>query len=314
MLTQLEIKNFRGFSALDLKGLQRVNLVVGRNNCGKTSLLEAIALVAHRETFSRLPGLLRSTSGNADERYYKWLLKDAETPVPAIVSVKGVTRSRTIRLVPPGAESVPGEQTFVHGRDFVYCGQQSEVDANCSVVSVEHRSPEELVKLFAAAVKRKGGEEMIEALVRKVDDRIRKIRVAPFDDGNHIMVDIGLSQMLPLSQVGQGINRILAVFSELVGQKPAVCLIDEIENGIHHSMLEEIWNGLAVAAESLDIQVFVTTHSHECIEAAHRAFSKRGKYDLSVIQLFRIEAGIQGRVVDRDHIEAALAGDIDLRS
>ncbi len=314
MLSCLEIENFRGFSSLKLSGLQRVNLVVGRNNSGKTSLLEAVALVARAEMFDSLPNLLRNTTGNVDERYFKWLLKDGGTDLIARFHASGDNYSRTIRLLPFAAGPGQNEKS-VSQRNSIHCvARIGGSDIACSIVSVEHRPPAEIVKLYANAVKNKGGEEMIELLARKVDERIRKIRVYPFDDGNHIMVDMGLSQMLPLSQVGQGINRIIAMFSELVGQRPRVCLIDEVENGIHHSMLEEIWTGLAVAAEELDIQLFITTHSHECIEAAHRAFQKRAKYDFSIIQLFRLEGSVQGRVVGREHIEAALAGDIDLRT
>lgn len=44
MLSNLEIKNFRAFSHLVIQRLGRVNLVVGKNNVGKTTLLEALRL------------------------------------------------------------------------------------------------------------------------------------------------------------------------------------------------------------------------------------------------------------------------------
>jgi AAA15 family ATPase/GTPase len=113
--------------------------------------------------------------------------------------------------------------------------------------------------------------------------------------------------------VGQGVQRLVAIFSEVIGDKPGVALVDEIENGVHHAVHETVWAGLAAMAEKLEVQVFATTHSEECLEAAHRAFAKRPNYDFSVIRLFRVESGPQGRVLDRKHIEAALAGDIDLR-
>ena len=46
MLRSLSIQGFRAFDRLRLDGLGRVNLVVGTNNCGKTSVLEAVSLVA----------------------------------------------------------------------------------------------------------------------------------------------------------------------------------------------------------------------------------------------------------------------------
>ncbi|GAC1393566.1 MAG: hypothetical protein NVS4B11_00190 [Ktedonobacteraceae bacterium] len=42
ILPSLEIRNFRGFHHLQIERLGRVNLIVGKNNIGKTSLLEAL--------------------------------------------------------------------------------------------------------------------------------------------------------------------------------------------------------------------------------------------------------------------------------
>src|SRR5438128_432444 len=48
ILNSLEIRNFRAFHDLKIEHLGRVNLLVGKNNVGKTSLLEAIQLYASR--------------------------------------------------------------------------------------------------------------------------------------------------------------------------------------------------------------------------------------------------------------------------
>src|SRR6266571_6788405 len=48
ILNSLEVRNFRAFRDLKIERLGRVNLLVGKNNIGKTSLLEAIQLYASR--------------------------------------------------------------------------------------------------------------------------------------------------------------------------------------------------------------------------------------------------------------------------
>lgn len=316
MFTSLNFNNFRGFESLELKGLKRLNLVVGRNNAGKTSLLEGLALVSTPKQFDNLPQMFRPHAGQAEKRYYRWLLRDQEALQPATLTGEGdgfqnvvIFRQKIRNQKPP----IPEMTEVANTANATLWVMPSQRKLTSRVVPVQHHSPEQLVKLFAAAVRRKGGEERIEELLREVDSRISKVRVEPADDGNHLLIDLGLSEMLPVSQVGQGIYRLIAIFSELIGEKPDVCIIDEIENGIHHSMLEQVWTGLAAAAETLGVQVFATTHSQECIEAAHAAFSKRDNYDFSIVQLFRVEGAVQGRVLDQKHIEAAMAGEIDLR-
>ena len=133
------------------------------------------------------------------------------------------------------------------------------------------------------------------------------------NDGIQIVVDIGLSELLPLAQVGQGVYRLATILADIIGEKTDVLLIDEIENGLHHSVQKQIWTGLAEMAKELKVQIFATTHSGECLHAAHKAFLEREPYDLGVIQLFRTEDGVQGRLLDKEHIEAAIEADIELR-
>ena len=44
MITSLDIKNFKSLASCRIDNLKRVNLFLGKNNVGKSSLLEAISL------------------------------------------------------------------------------------------------------------------------------------------------------------------------------------------------------------------------------------------------------------------------------
>jgi AAA15 family ATPase/GTPase len=132
-------------------------------------------------------------------------------------------------------------------------------------------------------------------------------------DRIQVVVDIGLSELLPLAQVGQGVYRLATILATMIGEKTDVLLIDEVENGLHHSVQKQVWTGLAEVAKELNVQIFATTHSGECLQAAHWAFLERKSYDFGVIQLFRSEGAVQGRVLDQEHIEAAIKADIELR-
>jgi len=206
-----------------------------------------------------------------------------------------------------------GEFQHIYGGARIAVWRHSQgATLRCRIIPVQHRDPNTLVS-FVGSAQRKKGLETLERLLGVVDPRITAVRVDPGDDGNQVIVDIGLSEMVPLSQAGQGVFRLLTILSDIIGENPEVLAIDEIENGLHHSVHEQVWRGLAEIASQLNVQIFATTHSGECLQAAHRAFSSRKEYDFGVIQLFRVESGVQGRLLDKKHIEAALAGDIELR-
>jgi hypothetical protein len=329
MIDEIKIENFRGFTSLTLPSLKRVNLIVGENNSGKTSLLEAILLLCDADKIGNLYHQFRPTQGDVNLRYFRWLLRDG-TPEKIGNLQCSLNGKRSLILFGAPSTSnglkIPAEFSSEQFHSAQNPPKSLSVwklngipPLTCRSISVfqqqhDHRS---LVTLVGRAQRKSGGEETLQNLLAKVDPRIKKIRVDPGTDGNNdsnqVIVDIGLSELMPLTQIGQGVNRLMSILADVIGESPDVLLIDEIENGIHHSVQQQIWTGLGEAAEKLNVQIFATTHSDECLRAANAAFQNRPEYDFSVIQLFRVKSGVQGRVLDKQHIEAAIAGDIDLR-
>ena len=83
--------------------------------------------------------------------------------------------------------------------------------------------------------------------------------------------------------MGDGIKRILLIALSLANAKNKILLIDEIEMGLHHTVLEKLWKLIFTYAKLWDIQVFVTTHSQDAIRtfyyvASEEEYKNEGKY------------------------------------
>lgn len=316
-ITDIAIENFRGFGRLELKGLQAVNLIVGQNNAGKTSLLEALAMVADSSAIQQMPGLLRANAGNVAKRYFRWLMKDAEGVKDGNITASIDGTQNRLWMYKTAPQNVGAGMSAVFQSPALHIFTTANAKRlKLRVVSVQHRAPDSLVASFGNAVRKREGEEMVHAILRAVDSRILRVRVDPVEEGNIIAVDIGLSESIPLSQAGQGIYRLVAVLSDLIGETPQVCIIDEIENGIHHTVMKQVWRGLAEISRRMGVQIFATTHSGECLEAAHSVFfdeDKEGERDFAVIQLMRVKEQIVGKVLNEARVDAALENKIELR-
>lgn len=315
-ITDLIIRNFRGFDELQLSGLQGVNLIVGENNAGKTSLLEALGAVANPAGFKDLPGLFRAKEQHPDPRFFRWLLRDAPDVTEGMIEATGPALDNRICFF-RNTSAYPKPSTHVHNssRLQAYASNSSAKLRFCAV-SVHHGTPDSLVKSFGDAVRPNSGEQIMHEVLRSVDPRITRIRVDPTAQGNIIAVDIGLSESIPLSQAGQGIFRLVSILSVLLGLKPQLCIIDEIENGIHYTALPRMWRGLSKISELMGIQIFATTHSKECLEAAHRVFCAEDPeelHDFSIIQIMKVKEKIMARVLDEVRVNDALDIDIELR-
>lgn len=75
MINSVEVKGYRGFSKFAMKGLARINLLVGKNNCGKTSLLEALSILR---------------GGNDLSALWQTLARRGEQPVPEVVPGRAI--------------------------------------------------------------------------------------------------------------------------------------------------------------------------------------------------------------------------------
>jgi AAA15 family ATPase/GTPase len=124
----------------------------------------------------------------------------------------------------------------------------------------------------------------------------------------------GMERLFPLQLMGEGMVRLTDLILNIAGAPNGVVLVDEIETGFHYSVLPKVWQAIARVAREMNTQVFATTHSRECLIAAHQAFSKSEIYDF---RLFRLEFGAEGknRVVayDRELLEFVLERDWEVR-
>jgi hypothetical protein len=147
-------------------------------------------------------------------------------------------------------------------------------------------SLEENARLFSNLQRNRNTKIILETL-QLVDSSISGLEILYRGYPPLIYAEVGLMQPVPLSSMGDGLNRILSIVLAMSDTQDGVILIDEIENGLHHSVQEDFWRAIAEAAERFNVQVFATTHSREMAMAAHRAFEARDEYDFRYHRLDR---------------------------
>ena len=143
-----------------------------------------------------------------------------------------------------------------------------------------------------------------------IEPRLQSIEDNSSSGAPMIWGDIGLPELIPLSAMGEGMTRIARLVLAISATPDGVILVDEIENGLHHSVLPKVWKVVDTAAKQFNTQVFATTHSFECIEAAHEALGADG------FLLHRLEAsGTENRCVtyEPEAISAAMRHYMEVR-
>jgi hypothetical protein len=352
MFTYARIENFRGIERLEVSGLGRVNLIIGRNNAGKTAMMEAIWLAGYAEdaaiALETLQELRRPDMPIEDfDGFWRPIFRGGDAERGFLVDLRRVKPEQApgegIRVfVKKGRRSPPVlSSDLAGGRSrsgawTLECtverdGKTYEGEVAGSSRGVEfpepmhphtlgswiHAGPVDypsIIRLLSL-IKQQGRDFLVRALLREIDEKVEGLEIlSPTGEQAAIFVrQTGETVLLPVRMMGEGIQRCLDIAVTLASEESMLLGIDEIENGLHHSTLEPIWKWLATVSATNSMQVFATTHSEECVQAACRAFSALNDDGLRVIRLDRREHETGATVYDRNLVAAAERMGVEIR-
>ena len=146
--------------------------------------------------------------------------------------------------------------------------------------------------------------------LRTIEPRLRRVEDNSASAGPMIWGDIGLRELVPLPAMGEAMTQIARIVLAISSVPGGVVLVDEIENGIHHSILNKVWSALAETAQQFDAQVVATTHSFECLAAAHAALTDGLRFH----RLGQATGGSSRCVtIETEDVEAALHHGLEVR-
>lgn len=351
MLTSFRIKNFRGFRDFTIDGLERVNLIAGENNVGKTALLEALYLhlgpnnpelsfkintwrgidrfkIDPEDIFGSLfwdytiDSTIEITSFDTNrlERRLQITLSD--------ISATQIGEDNGVKYTNTSSQAVTQKQFKLEyqdsdGNTATSAGHLTETgfEGNRGLVSsplhgailpTRYFNAEEDAKRFSELAKSRKDQGILKTL-QILEPRLKGLSIQEKGGGWMVHGEIGKDRLLPTPLMGSGTTRLLSIVLGIAFSENGFYIVDEIETGLHHSVMEQVWTAIGHAAQQYDVQVFATTHSWECITAAHAAFSARKNYDFRLHRLDRVDDGIEAVTLDQGMLNTAISAGLEVR-
>lgn len=336
LLDSLEIKGYRCFEHLTIEKLGRVNLIVGKNNVGKTALLEALWIYSEGSSWNKVLATMASILENRNERL--------------------------INTVGPRRAKMPREysETTIRGEEFrhLFFGRplfekshlsigllKNENDANKSIhVAFVSEVPEvysnnfrkkifhkEISNLFVSSngldvqfltevwdeIILGNNEDNIVTSLTLIAPQIIDLNFIGYPKGSENRVPVvrveNINERIPLKSLGEGMSRLLGIAVALSHCKNGILIIDEIEIGLHYSVLPDVWKLIFKTARELNVQVFATTHSYDCIQAFAEAAIDDKESEGNLIRLARKDDKIKAFTFDEEELETITRERIEVR-
>lgn len=360
MYQSFKITNFRCFQKLEIGNLERINLIAGVNNVGKTALLEALflhcgaynpeltlRLNAFRGIESIKIELSRWAETPWDSLFHDFdttklveLIGENEETFRRVLRLKVVRKAEELdqisRFIQPGGNKSKGiplsaEATKVLMLEFEEGKKTGKhyMILDPSGLRIEPISPSPPFPAFFQTdrviithqdtaerfgnLEKQGKQDVLLGALQVIEPRLRRLAVIVEGGIPILQGDIGFSRYIPLPLMGGGMVRLAALVLYVSNAPNGVVLVDEIENGLHHTILSEVWRAIGEVAQQFNTQVFATTHSLECIIAAHKAFAEGGIYDFRLHRLDRRKETILAITYDQGTLEAAIETGLEVR-
>lgn len=349
MFRRIDIENFRGIRKAGISDLSRINIFFGKNNCGKSSVLESFFLITGQSnpvlpvTVNAMRGMGKFSEQSMMVDFYG---ADILNQIH-IITDGDECRELTIEMIQSDSHDVvlkelsPGQSDTAmrhYGLKSTYKLDGNETQYHSEVViskdndengkiGIDKRYKETLFSQFipssylqdtmadklARVIKNKREDEILEVL-RIVEPRLRDIQLV----GQEIMADVGLSKRLPINVLGDGIRKILCIILAVYNCANGALIIDEIDNGLHYSVMKNMWRTVIASAKTYNVQLFVSTHNLDLLKGLSEYLGETGtEDDRPLISAYKLIRKADDEIVslhyDYDNLSYSIQQEIEMR-
>jgi len=320
-LSSFEAVRYRGIDGLSLPRLARANLITGVNGIGKTAVLEAMWLFTGRYNTSLLwntnvqrgSGLILDPVAELADGMLELRGEENEQPCYIKASFQKLSNAETAIPIGNAQGGITANGPFIGKIDVELEGINSKQDtggahstplgiilydrfeeSNSKPASIilgtrfQFETTDEYLKIYSDMVRHNRKKDFISAInlilpyVQDVEILTTEINQA------YVSAVTNDGKQLPLHDLGGGAVRLYQLFLDFFTARNGVVFADELENGLHHSVLEDVWTFSRQWLLQWNVQLVATTHSGECIGAAMAAFEDAPN-DLAIHKLYRNE-------------------------
>jgi AAA15 family ATPase/GTPase len=289
-LSNIEIIDYKCFKNFKAKDFKRINLISGRNNVGKTAFMEALIINLNSKdikTISSYLGII-NINRNLLEYLYEDIKKDMmeeykDNLNKAYFDVKSNLCSSKFFV---------NEENGI--KKFCFTINEKEILININEFSYEIDSVKNIYFIDSLGFTNNELKNKYEAIQQNDKEIILNQYINNFDSFIENFKIIGGKKpqcktingiYRDINEFGDGLKHYIGIICSLYSCENGQLFIDEIDNGIHYSQLEKLWEIIFTISKEVNCQVFATTHSKEMINAYAKVSQKLEDEDISFIEL-----------------------------
>ncbi len=284
LISDIKIEKYKCFNDFEANNLTRVNLIGGENNVGKTAFIEACYLVVSSNKVTNLLFALTMIEKNRDK--LNIFLYD-ETNIIEILQSNKVISIKSLNNI----KYELNDNDFNPIIEIEINDISTKIDFNNKILFENSKNiifidnfgftNSELKEVYKF-VQFKDKDIQVNSFLKNFNFRNPKFKI--IDDKPYLKTD-DTEEYNQINKYGDGIKHYISIICSLYACENGYLFIDEIENGIHYTLYDKLWEIIFQIAQEQNVQVFVTTHSKECIESYNNISQKLNPSITTYIEL-----------------------------
>lgn len=340
VLQSLTLTAMRGIKDLVLDGLAPFNLVVGANNAGKSTILEAAGIVLRPPDIGQWIETARHRDALMDigEGICALFPNDGKSaangdsyelsPIVLGATIQNEPRRVVTSALVSKVQDVSGNlevnlrmQVSINGELPIEIRYPSKKPVShevpmhrvFTVAPADHCSTDFFVQMLSDVITM-GQKKTALDFLKFFDSEVEELDIVSLGQRHSVYVQHARRGSVDLSSFGDGMRRSTALALALTRAAQGVLLVDEIEAGIHHTLLQSVIGRLWEVARTLNVQILSTTHSLEAIDAIVGALEENGATDaLTAYWIQRKDGHHHARRYGFDRLKRMREGGLDIR-
>lgn len=279
-LTYFKVENFKRFDSFEMNDIGQFNLIVGDNNVGKTSVLEA--LLFDKETMNFTHRLLtvlfefRKVANNTQNPIKLFLGSKPENPKFFISyhnkETEEIVLGKIVLRTASGENERIAEETY----------NTETAKEKIPYVPFHLGYDQDLITYYSKAIQksRQVKKDFIFALKALVPT-IENVEISLDSDTPILLISqTDKDEILPLSLSGEGTIKLIRILMKILVNQGKRLMIDEVDAGVHYKKFKDFWRTVLLAAKENDVQLFMTTHNIECLQYFKEVLEETEMIDL----------------------------------
>lgn len=309
--SKANIEKYRKLENVQIKNIGRVNIFAGGNNKGKTTILEAFYLLSQLNDLPSYIELERYRGKFLEDFPAKWVDKNFNSAISLTANFNSIETGLLIKkeateenidktgyLNTLVAEAYIGKldlNSNIHlfsNKEPEYRYTKSQILCQSAFTSPYRYNEKILYTAHKLAIENRYFEKVIQFIKDNLDNTIEKIDLVNDGGENRFRVtSSSVAEVIDITKYGEGLQRVFEIALLLGYCKNGILCIDEIDSALHKSLLIKFTEFIQQIAKEFNVQVFLSTHSKECIDAF-----VENEFPDDELTAFALEENIDGKI------------------